>query len=70
MVKNITKYSKTILSVDDVVQSLVDACSLAISGRPGPVWLDIPSDIQASFLPDDSVVLFRPSSINHWLLSP
>ena len=70
MVKNTTKYSKTILSVDDVVQSLVDACSLAISGRPGPVWLIYlqiykPRPSQTTLL-----YLFRPRSINYWPLSP
>ena len=59
MVKKVTKFSKTILTVDELLPSLIQACALSISGRPGPVWLDIPSDIQAASLPDTSIDMFN-----------
>ena len=67
MVKKVTKFSKTILTVDDVLPALIQACALSISGRPGPVWLDIPSDIQAASLPDTSIDMFTTSYNNSLL---
>jgi len=48
MVKPITKYSKTIMRAKDVGPSLKRAFSLSITGRPGPVWIDVPIDIQGA----------------------
>ena len=48
MVKNITKFSYILKNqnyVDDVVSK---ALQIASTGRPGPVWIDIPIDIQGS----------------------
>tara|TARA_B100000900_G_scaffold414763_1_gene442382 strand:- start:5607 stop:7388 length:1782 start_codon:yes stop_codon:yes gene_type:complete len=48
MVKNITKFSYILKNphfVDDVVSK---ALKIATTGRPGPVWIDIPIDIQGA----------------------
>jgi acetolactate synthase-1/2/3 large subunit len=50
MIKTITKYSKLILNEKDIVKSLFKAYEKSISGRPGPVWLDIPLDIQGRYI--------------------
>lgn len=47
MVSPITKYCKEILSVDEVVPAFEEAMQNLITGRPGPVWISIPVDIQA-----------------------
>lgn len=47
MVSPITKYCKEILSVDEVVPAFEEAMRNLITGRPGPVWISIPVDIQA-----------------------
>ena len=47
-VKNMTKYAVQINNADDVRFHLEKACKLATSGRPGPVWLDIPLNIQSA----------------------
>jgi acetolactate synthase-1/2/3 large subunit len=47
MVSPITKYCKEILSVDEVVPAFNKAMQNLITGRPGPVWISIPVDIQA-----------------------
>jgi acetolactate synthase I/II/III large subunit len=49
-ISSTTKYSKYIKNKDEIKYELDKACFLAKSGRPGPVWLDIPLDIQASKL--------------------
>lgn len=48
MVKKITKYSKTILDLKNLDKILHESFQTMISGRMGPVWLDIPIDIQSS----------------------
>jgi acetolactate synthase-1/2/3 large subunit len=47
IVKPITKYAKTVLPEDDIVFELNKALEIAVSGRAGPVWIDIPLDVQA-----------------------
>ena len=46
IVKPITKYAKLIESVDEVEDVVEEALKQVTSGRPGPVWIDIPMDIQ------------------------
>ena len=46
MVKKITKYSKTITKNDDISFELNKALKIMNSGRKGPVWLDVPIDVQ------------------------
>lgn len=48
MASPVCKYAKLIKSPSDLITALPEAYRLAISGRPGPVWLDIPLDIQSS----------------------
>jgi len=48
IVRPITKYAVTILEPDMIRYHLEKAIHLATSGRPGPVWLDIPLDVQAT----------------------
>ena len=43
-----TKMAKTIMSVDEVPLIMEEAWTVCQSGRPGPVWIDVPLDIQAS----------------------
>ena len=48
IVKPITKYAVTVLDPNDIRYHLEKAVYLALHGRPGPVWIDIPLDVQAS----------------------
>jgi acetolactate synthase-1/2/3 large subunit len=50
MVTPITKYSKEILHIDEVKETLIEAYRNLINGRPGPVWLSIPVDIQGMLM--------------------
>lgn len=64
MVKNFTKYSVIVKNADDIKYHLDKAFYFAQSGRPGPVLLDIPMNIQRSdvdvkhlkpFVPNENV---------------
>lgn len=47
MVEPVVKYATTLTAEDDIALELERAIKIATSGRPGPVWLNIPLDIQA-----------------------
>lgn len=51
-VKPMTKYATMIKDKKDILYELEKAYDIAISGRPGPVWIDIPLDIQGSQVKD------------------
>ncbi|MGL5289486.1 MAG: thiamine pyrophosphate-binding protein [Aeromonas sp.] len=55
IVKSITKFAYQIKSADELVPMLQQAIDLAKSGRPGPVLLDIPMDLQRAELPDNVI---------------
>ena len=59
MTQGITKYSVSIMNADDVPYHLERALHLAKTGRPGPVVLEIPLDIQSSYI-DDNARTFSP----------
>ncbi len=50
IVKPITKYAVTILEPESIRYHLEKAVYLAKTGRPGPVWIDIPLDVQATMI--------------------
>ncbi len=64
---SITKYIVTVDSADKIAYYLDKAIYLAKSGRPGPVWLDIPMDIQNSMVNEEQLERFIP---NDEVLSP
>lgn len=49
-VKTMTKYSHMVVDANKIKYHLQKAWYLCNSGRKGPVWLDIPLDIQASII--------------------
>jgi acetolactate synthase-1/2/3 large subunit len=59
IVKPLTKYAVTILDPKMVRYHLEKAVHLATTGRPGPVWIDIPLDVQASPVELDSLPGFE-----------
>ena len=52
--KSITKYSKFVVDPLEVAYTMQQAVYLATTGRPGPVWVDIPGDIQLAQMPENS----------------
>jgi len=53
MVREITKGAWLVLDPNSVASVLDEAFDLAVSGRPGPVWVEIPVDIQGSEISAD-----------------
>lgn len=45
---SITKHNYLVENPDDIVNIVTEAIKVAISGRPGPVHIDIPKDVMAS----------------------
>lgn len=50
MVRSVTKYAAFVDSPDSIRAHLDEACRAATTGRPGPVLLDIPVDIQGALI--------------------
>jgi acetolactate synthase-1/2/3 large subunit len=72
LVRPITKYAVTIMDSTSIRYHLEKALYLAKSGRPGPVWIDIPLDVQAasiepeildSFVPEETDVHFDQAKL-------
>jgi acetolactate synthase-1/2/3 large subunit len=62
IVKPITKYAVTVLEPDSIRFHLEKAVYLATHGRRGPVWLDIPLDVQAAQIDETKLEGFTPDA--------
>ena len=60
MAKPVTKYAVTVMRSEDIPYELEKCVYLATHGRKGPVWLDIPLDIQSAEIDPDSLPHYRP----------
>lgn len=54
-----TKYAEVVREPEQIKFHLDKALYLAQAGRPGPVWLDVPLDVQASIIDPASLVGFE-----------
>lgn len=59
MVKPITKYAVQILDPMEIKYHLEKAYFEATTGRMGPVWIDIPLDVQAAMIDEDTLLEFK-----------
>jgi len=65
LVRPITKYATMVTDPRSIRYHLEKALYLATSGRPGPVWLDIPLDVQAAKIdPGDLLPGFDPDELD------
>ena len=65
MVRPITKYAVTVLEPEEIRYHLEKAVYLARTGRPGPVWVDIPLDVQAAPIEDSAGLRrFDPAEVD------
>ncbi|MDA9274287.1 thiamine pyrophosphate-binding protein [Gammaproteobacteria bacterium] len=56
MVKPITKYAVQVTSVEELKEELAKAYKIALSGRMGPVLIDVPMDVQQADAGDSIVI--------------
>lgn len=63
MAKPVTKYAVTVTEAEEIKYHLQKAVYLALHGRKGPVWVDIPLDIQNMQIDPDSLREFDPETL-------
>lgn len=64
-VKPMTKMAKVIMSIEEVPSVIEEAWALCQSDRPGPVWIDVPLDIQAAQMEEPTIPHPSPSYSTH-----
>lgn len=64
MVAHMTKYAEMIIEPKMVKYHLQKALFLAKAGRPGPVWLDVPLDIQGGYIDPEEFIEFDPKELD------
>lgn len=63
IVSSITKYAVMVEHTEDILYHLEKALYLAKDGRPGPVWIDIPMDIQSAEMEEENLRHFDPKEL-------
>lgn len=53
---NMAKYAEMVMEPDRIRYCLEKAYQMAIAGRPGPAWLDIPLDVQGAYVETEELV--------------
>ncbi|MES9902102.1 MAG: thiamine pyrophosphate-binding protein [Sedimenticola sp.] len=62
VVKTLTKYAVMVTESEDILFELEKAASLAKTGRPGPVWIDVPLDIQGATVDVKNLRHYEPAT--------
>jgi len=63
MVRPVTKYAVTVRDPRRIRHHLEKAAALAVHGRPGPVWIDLPLDVQAAQVDPATLPGFDPAGL-------
>lgn len=58
-VKNMTKYAVMITNPYEVRAEMEKAINIAMAGRRGPVWVDVPLDVQSAMIDTDELLLYE-----------
>ena len=64
IVKPVTKYAVTVLDPYEIKYHLQKAYYLATTGKKGPVWVDVPLDVQGADVDENSLKSFVPEGQN------
>ena len=68
LIEPITKYSVMVTDPSTIRYHLEKALFIATNGRPGPVWLDIPLNVQAARIDPSALTGFDPQELPQpWL---
>ena len=68
-VSNMTKYAVMITNPQEIAYHLEKALFLALDGRGGPVWLDIPLDVQGAQIDTEELIHFNHTIERPWQVS-
>ena len=60
VVKPLTKYAETVFEPKEIKYHIDKAIYEATSGRFGPVWLNIPMNVQAAIIDENELIEFEP----------
>ncbi len=63
LVSSITKFAVMITDPLDIKYYLDKCIYLALNNRPGPVWLDIPLDVQSAMIDEKQLKEFNPTEV-------
>ncbi len=63
IVESITKYASQVSDAHQILYELDKALAIAKAGRPGPVWIEIPLDVQAARVDLESLERFVDSGV-------
>lgn len=67
IVSPIVKYKTIINNENEILYELQKALSICNSGRPGPVWIDIPLDVQSKIINPKKIKKFKSKKIKHFV---
>lgn len=67
MVRRVCKYAERVMRPELAVYELEKGAHIALAGRPGPVWIEIPMDIQSSRLEPARLTHFDAPAAPAWL---
>lgn len=60
IMKPVTKYAVTVAHAEEIAWHLDKALYLATHGRKGPVWIDVPLDVQNTMVDETSLIRYTP----------
>ncbi|WP_292473069.1 thiamine pyrophosphate-binding protein [Methanosphaera sp.] len=62
-VNSMTKYAEMVVDANKIKYCIEKAIYLAMDGRPGPCWVDIPLDVQGAIIDTDDLIEFDPKEL-------
>ncbi|MBR5016385.1 MAG: thiamine pyrophosphate-binding protein [Spirochaetia bacterium] len=65
LVKSVTKYAVQIRNPEDILYELEKATAIARDGKPGPVWIDVPLDIQVFKIDENKLRHYKAASSSY-----
>lgn len=63
LASHMTKYAEMVIDPKTVKYHFQKALYIATHGRPGPVWLDIPLDVQGGYIDPEEFIEFSPEEL-------
>lgn len=65
IVRPVTKFAAMAMKPTDIGTLMDRALHEAVSGRPGPVWLDVPLDVQGSVVDEETLDRYHPAEVRN-----